>query len=145
MEITIKLTDSELEQVTVATAVAQILGTKLAGESTTTPAPQNCDCDQRHASEEPADEPKQVEEAPPWEEDVPQMNPPQEQQAPQKPDKAADNPDALRSQIRQIGNELTAKGKASKMLEVFKEFGAAKLSAITEQDLPEVLKRLEAL
>ncbi|MDY5287624.1 MAG: hypothetical protein SPH11_07725 [Lentihominibacter sp.] len=141
MEITIKLTDSELEQVTVATAVAQILGTKLAGESTITPVPQNCDCDQHRASEEPADEPKQVEEAPPWEEDVPQMNPPQEQ----KPDKAADNPDALRSQIRQIGNELTAKGKASKMLEVFKEFGAAKLSAITEQDLPEVLKRLEAL
>lgn len=144
MEITIKLTDSELEQVTVATAVAQILGTKLAGESTTTPAPQNCDCDQCHASEEPADEPKQVEDAPPWEEDVPQMNPPEEL-APQKPDKAADNPDALRSQIRQIGNELTANGKASKMLEVFKEFGAAKLSAITEQDLPEVLKRLEAL
>lgn len=144
MEITIKLTDSELEQVTVATAVAQILGTKLAGESTITPVPQNCDCDQHRASEEPADEPKQVEEAPPWEEDVPQMNPPEEL-APQKSDKAADNPDALRSQIRQIGNELTAKGKASKMLEVFQEFGAAKLSAITEQDLPEVLKRLEAL
>ena len=143
MEITIKLADSELKQVTVVTAVAQILGTKLAGESTTTPVPQTCDCDQHHAGEEPepVDESKQVEEAPPWEEDVPKLYP---QEVPE-PVKAADNPDALRSRIRQIGNELTAKGKAPDMLKVFKEFGAAKLSGLAEQDLPEVLKRLEAM
>lgn len=144
MEITIKLADSELEQVTVVTAVAQILGTKLAGESTTTEDPQTCDCDQHHAGEEPeppADEPKQAEETPPWEEDVPKLYP---QEVPE-PVKVADNPDALRSRIRQIGNELTAKGKAPDMLKAFNEFGAAQLSGLAEQDLPEVLKRLEAM
>ena len=124
MEITIKLTESELQKSQIAGAVAQILGAESAAIHTSTQDQQIC-------------------ETPPWEEDVPQMNPPEVEQKPEEQKEVS--PEELRSQIRQIGNRLTVEGKASEMLQVFKEFGAPKLSAISDSDLAEVMKKVEAL
>ena len=81
---------------------------------------------------------------PPWEEDVPQMSAKPEVQKEPAPVAEA-GPKELRSRIRQIGNKLTTEGRASEMLQVFKEFGAAKLSAVKDSDLTEVIKKVEAL
>ncbi len=140
MEITIKLTDSELQNAQIAGAVAQILGVESAEVH-------------KDAKEPQTREAEAV--TPPWEEDVPQMNPPEVEQKPEpaaepeeqkEPAPAAEaGPEELRSQIRQIGNKLTTEGRASEMLQVFKEFGVTKLSAIKDSDLAEVIKKVEAL
>ena len=129
MEITIKLTDSELQKTQIAEAVAQILGAELAEAHKDAKEPQNCEAESV---------------TPPWEEDVPQMSAKPEVQKEPAPVAEA-GPKELRSRIRQIGNKLTTEGRASEMLQVFKEFGAAKLSAVKDSDLTEVIKKVEAL
>lgn len=130
MEITIKLTDSELQNTQIAGAVAQILGAESAEVHKDAKEPQTCEAEAV---------------TPPWEEDVPQMNPPEVEQKPGPAPAAEAGPEELRSQIRQIGNKLTTEGRASEMLQVFKEFGVTKLSAIKDSDLAEVIKKVEAL
>ncbi len=121
MEITIKLTENELQKSQITGAVAQILGAESAAIHTSTQDQQIC-------------------ETPPWEDGVPPMNTEQKEPAAEEV-----SPEGLRSKIRQIGSRLTVEGKASKMLQVFKEFGVSKLSEIKDSDLAEVMKKVEAL
>lgn len=129
MEITIKLTKNELQNTQIAGAVAQILGAESAEVHKDAKEPQTCEAEA---------------ETPPWEDGVPKMSAKPEVQ--KEPAPAAEaGPEELRSKIRQIGNRLTTEGRASEMLQVFKEFGVTKLSAIKDSDLAEVIKKVEAL
>ena len=128
MEITIKLTDSELQKTQIAEAVAQIMGVEPAVIPASVQNQQTCEAEA---------------ETPPWEDGVPKMSAKPEVQ--KEPAPVAASPAELRSKIRQIGNRLTTEGRASEMLQVFKEFGAAKLSAVKDSDLAEVIKKVEAL
>lgn len=129
MEITIKLTDSELQKTQIAEAVAQIMGVEPAVIPASAQNQQTCEAEA---------------ETPPWEDGVPKMSAKPEVQKEPAPVAEA-SPEELRSKIRQIGNRLTTEGRASEMLQVFKEFGAAKLSAVKDSDLAEVIKKVEAL
>lgn len=129
MEITIKLTESELQNVQIAEAVAQIMGVEPAVIPASVQNQQTCEAEA---------------ETPPREDDVPKMSAKPEVQKEPAPVAEA-SPAELRSKIRQIGNRLTTEGRASEMLQVFKEFGAAKLSAVKDSDLAEVIKKVEAL
>lgn len=129
MEITIKLTDSELQKTQIAEAVAQIMGVEPAVIPASVQNQQTCEAEA---------------ETPTWEDGVPKMSAKPEVQKEPAPVAEA-SPEELRSKIRQIGNRLTTEGRASEMLQVFKEFGAAKLSAVKDSDLAEVIKKVEAL
>ena len=61
-----------------------------------------------------------------------------------KPEKPTDFK-ALRSKVRTLGGELAKDEKSTEMIEVFKSFGAAKLSEIKDEDLEAVIAKLEVL
>ena len=70
---------------------------------------------------------------------------PEEPEAPEvKPEKPTDFK-ALRSKVRTLGGELAKDEKSTEMIEVFKSFGAAKLSEIKDEDLEAVIAKLEVL
>ena len=60
-----------------------------------------------------------------------------------KPEPAA--PKVTKTMIRARGIELTQAGKKAELNEVFKKFGAEKLSAVKEEDYEAVYKALGAL
>lgn len=57
----------------------------------------------------------------------------------------AADPEAIRAQIRTLGGKLTAAGKASDMLKIFEAHGVRKVKDLKPEDLPAVIKELEAL
>lgn len=63
-----------------------------------------------------------------------------EPEEPEKPDFKA-----LRSKVRVLGGELAKDEKSTEMIDVFKSFGAAKLSEIKDEDLEAVIAKLEVL
>lgn len=79
-----------------------------------------------------------------------------ESAAPVKPEEAkpepaasaepeAADPEAIRAQIRTLGGKLTAAGKAGDMLKIFEAHGVRKVKDLKPEDLPAVIKELEAL
>ena len=66
---------------------------------------------------------------------------------PETPEVKPEKPDfkALRSKVRVLGGELAKDEKSTEMIEVFKSFGAAKLSEIKDEDLEAVIAKLEVL
>ena len=79
-----------------------------------------------------------------------------ESAAPVKPEEAkpepaasaepeAADPEAIRAQIRTLGGKLTAAGKAGDMLKIFEAHGVRKGKDLKPEDLPAVIKELEAL
>lgn len=66
---------------------------------------------------------------------------------PEKPEVKPEKPDfkALRSKVRVLGGELAKDEKSTEMIDVFKSFGAAKLSEIKDEDLEAVIAKLEVL
>lgn len=57
----------------------------------------------------------------------------------------AADPEAIRAQIRTLGGKLTAAGKAGDMLKIFEAHGVRKVKDLKPEDLPAVIKELEAL
>lgn len=57
----------------------------------------------------------------------------------------AADPEAIRAQIRTLGGKLTAAGKAGDMLKIFEAHGVRKVKDLKPEDLPVVVKELEAL
>lgn len=55
------------------------------------------------------------------------------------------DPEAIRAQIRTLGGKLTAAGKAGDMLKIFEAHGVRKVKDLKPEDLPAVIKELEAL
>lgn len=50
-----------------------------------------------------------------------------------------------KTELRALGLELTKSGKSVELKEALKEFGAAKLSSVKEEDYDALYERLEAL
>lgn len=82
---------------------------------------------------EPGEKKPETPEAKPEEPETPEVKP-------EKPDFKA-----LRSKVRVLGGELAKDEKSTEMIEVFKSFGAAKLSEIKDEDLEAVIAKLEVL
>lgn len=57
----------------------------------------------------------------------------------------AADPEVIRAQIRTLGGKLTAAGKAGDMLKIFEAHGVRKVKDLKPEDLPAVIKELEAL
>ena len=64
---------------------------------------------------------------------------------PEAADPEAADPEAIRAQIRTLGGRLTAAGKAGDMLKIFEAHGVRKVKDLKPEDLPAVIKELEAL
>lgn len=144
MEITLKITENTPSADLMKTAAFLEL---LAGapaeldscsERTAEPAPtedqQACEDTPQPEPAAPAPEPEAVE-TPPWEDGVPAME--------TKADTI--DPEAIRAQIRTLGGKLTAAGKAGDMLKIFEAHGVRKVKDLKPEDLPAVIKELEAL
>lgn len=145
MEITLKITENTPSADLMKTAaflelLADTSATPPAScsEWTKEPAPtedqQVCEDTPQPEPAAPAPEPEAVE-TPPWEDGVPAME--------TKADTI--DPEAIRAQIRTLGGKLTAAGKAGDMLKIFKAHGVSKVKDLKPEDLPAVLKELEAL
>lgn len=139
MEITIKVEDNELLQrrEAVVNAVSQILGVEQdsCSEWTAEPAP----TEDQQACEETS-QPKTESAAPV----KPEEAKPEPEPAASAEPEAAD-PEAIRAQIRTLGGKLTAAGKAGDMLKIFEAHGVRKVKDLKPEDLPAVIKELEAL
>lgn len=120
MEITIKLTAGDLQKAHISAAAARLMDAAQ-------------EVAQAHAD-------VNAEITPPWKDGVPPMNKEPEEEEPKKPDFKA-----LRSRVRVLGGELAKDEKSAAMIEVFKSFGAAKLSEIKDEDLEAVVSKLEVL
>lgn len=140
MEITLKITENTPSADLMKTAAFLEL---LAGapaeldscsEQTAEPAPTEGQqaCEAAKPEPEPADPAK------------PKEAKPEPEPAASAESEAAD-PEAIRAQIRTLGGKLTAAGKAGDMLKIFEAHGVRKVKDLKPEDLPAVIKELEAL
>ena len=125
MEITLKITENTPSADLMKTAAFLEL---LAG------APAELDsCSERTAEPAPTEDQQACEAAKP-----------EPEPAASAESEAAD-PEAIRAQIRTLGGKLTAAGKAGDMLKIFEAHGVRKVKDLKPEDLPAVIKELEAL
>lgn len=141
MEITLKITENTPSADLMKTAAFLEL---LAG------APAELDsCSERTAEPAPTEDQQACEEtSQPKTESAASAKPkeakPEPEPAASAESEAAD-PEAIRARIRTLGGKLTAAGKAGDMLKIFKAHGVSKVKDLKPEDLPAVLKELEAL
>ena len=145
MEITLKITENTPSADLMKTAAfLKLLADAPAeldscSERTAEPAPtedqQACEETSQSKTESAAPVKPEAVETPPWEDGVPDME--------TKADTI--DPEAIRAQIRTLGGKLTAAGKAGDMLKIFEAHGVRKVKDLKPEDLPAVIKELEAL
>ena len=141
MEITLKITENTPSADLMKTAAFLEL---LAGA----PAEQDS-CSERTAEPVPTEDQQACEEtSQPKTESVASAKPkeakPEPEPAASAESEAAD-PEEIRARIRTLGGKLTAAGKAGDMLKIFEAHGVRKVKDLKPEDLPAVLKELEAL
>ena len=141
MEITLKITENTPSADLMKTAAFLEL---LAGA----PAEQDS-CSEWTAEPAPTEDQQACEEtSQPKTESVAPVKPeaakPEPEPAASAEPEAAD-PEAIRAQIRTLGGKLTAAGKAGDMLKIFEAHGVRKVKDLKPEDLPAVIKELEAL
>lgn len=142
MEITLKITETTPSADLMETAAfLELLAGALAeldscSERTAEPAP----TEDQQACEEETSQPKTESAAPA----KPKEAKPEPEPAASAESEAAD-PEAIRAQIRTLGGKLTAAGKAGDMLKIFEAHGVRKVKDLKPEDLPAVIKELEAL
>lgn len=145
MEITLKITENTPSADLMKTAAfLKLLADAPAeldscSERTAEPAPTEDQqaCEETSQSKTESAAPVKPEEAKPEPE-------PEPEPAASAESEAAD-PEAIRAQIRTLGGKLTAAGKAGDMLKIFEAHGVRKVKDLKPEDLPVVIKELEAL
>lgn len=141
MEITLKITEN--------TPSADLMKTAAFLELLADAPAEQDSCSERTAEPAPTEDQQACEET---------SQPKTESAAPVKPEEAkpepepaasaepeAADPEAIRAQIRTLGGKLTAAGKAGDMLKIFEAHGVRKVKDLKPEDLPAVIKELEAL